>query len=294
VLDETIAAYQADWEKRIEKSADGICELLKTALSSSVTEKLSAGKDAPEASRRVEQRLKDAIRDEEDRFRKRVRGYFRHQRSNGPAHDSVLVGNLFSEEVMRVFGLPKHALASACASISATLAAIVEALFHGAFMGMFAAGSFVVGYAAGYWGANKLVSTEVPGILRPFLPRAMRKHGRCVTARPSPLSNLPWLLLNRSIEYFHWASTWSHGRTDKPVEVKPERTCPPWHSNNWDKEKKGAAEDFIALATVSRLLSVRDRLKKIFRGKTKDPETIDKEMRKMLVDLFKEMTGFKR
>lgn len=279
-LDACIAAFQDDWEKRIDKSADAICELLMRCLSCSKSEPLSAGESKKETSQRVEQGLKDAIRKEEERFRKKVGEYFRHTRTSGPAHDSLLVGDLFSKEVVSFFGLSKHLLALASASICAALAAFGDAAMGGASLGAFAAGGFVVGGAAGYWGANKLVSIEVPSRLRRFLPGRMKEHGRCVVARPSPLSNLPWVLLGRSIEFFHWASTWAHGRTDEPAKSNHlEENSAPWHVKNWSKEQRSAAQDFIALASSR---------------KKKNPEAIERAMRRVLSVILKEMTGFRR
>lgn len=276
VLDQAIMAFQDDWKKRIHDSAELVCDLLKTAMSRCEVESLPAGANRKKARQRAEERLKTAIRHDEEKFREKVRGYFRHRRITGPAQDSLLVEDLFSEEVVRVFGLSKHQLAMASAAIGAMLFAAGDALAGGTSLGLFAAIGAGAGYVVGYFGANQLVSVEMPTLLRPFLPN----HGRCVKAKPQPLSQLPWILLGRAMEFFHWASTWPHGRRDEPAKTeKEDEKLPFWHVKKWSKEQHKVATDYIALVSDS---------------KNKNPEIIEAKMEELVIKVMEKMTGFQR
>ena len=291
VLDQAIAAFQDDWEKRIRDSAELVCDLLKTTMSRCEVESLPAGANKKKARQRAEERLKIAIREDEEKFRVKVRDHFKHRRITGLAHDSLLVEELFSEEVVRVFGLSKHQLAVTSAAICAMFAAAGDLIAHGTSLGLCAAIGGGVGYVVGYLGANRLVSVEMPTRLRPFLPN----HGRCVKAKPQPLSNLPWILLGRAMEFFHWASTWPHGRRDEPVKTEKEgEKLPSWHVKNWSEKQREAAADYIALVLASKEPGMLDKILEFFRKKKKDPETIEANMEEMLIKSMKEMTGFQR
>lgn len=293
-MDACIAAFQRNWDERIAQSAEAICTLLKDCLACFESEQLARGETDDGVSAKVEKRVKDKIRENEERFRKGIRRSFRHTRISGPTLDLNLDDDLFSKETVSVFGMSKYLLAGVSASITATLAAMGDVAAGGASLGLFAAGGFVLGGIAGYWGANRLISVEVPSLLRPILPGRMKTHGRCITARPSPLSNLPWVLINRSIEFFHWASTWSHGRTDQPAAIIQADVRKASNTNNWTKEQRETAQRFIALALATIETGAMEKLKQYMPGKKLTPETVEREMRETLIAVLKTMTGFKR
>ena len=119
-LDRAITAFQDDWARHLRKSAEAICELLKNALRGSATETLVPGTDGRAAAQRVEQWVKNALRDEEDRFRHKICGFFRPTRG-GTVPEALVVQHLFSEEAVRVFGLSKHQLALTSATLVVSL-----------------------------------------------------------------------------------------------------------------------------------------------------------------------------
>lgn len=306
-LDKVIATYELDWENRTYKSADAICDLLKTSMSCTEREEIR-NRDATEkvrADRAAEDKLRDTIRCEEDRFREKVRAYFRHRRITGPPADSLLVANLFTKDVTRQFGLSKKRLANTGAAIGAALGFVVD--LHAGLLTLMlgTAVGAATGYVVGWFGGNRTVKLNVqlmPDRLKQIIPEKVQfgiplgGQERCAEARARPTSNLPWELIGRATEYFRWASTWPHGRCDEPLRADDKKQIKhPWLPDNWSTEDRATAADFIALAFGSSLgADIRTRLRDFFAlKKKKDPESIEREMREMLVRILKEMEGFK-
>ena len=289
-LDATIAAFEDDWAGRIRKSADGICELLRGALGCVEREEIGEDASKEKAGRRAEEKLRESIRAEEDRFRKRIRGFFRHRRVRGPEQGSLLVEDLFSESVKRSGGLPRQALAAASAGIGAIIGGVIDAHLLGASFMTGTVIGFVAGGTAGWLGANALtaVDFELPGGVR-VKPFRAADHA---VARPRAQSQLPWLLLDRALEFFHWASTWSHGRRGVPASSTD--SAHPWRTAQWTKQQRDVAQNFVALASIAGNGTMLARLGEVFRRRKKDPETVEREMRDLLVGVIEKMTGCKR
>lgn len=222
-LEETIEAFEGDWDRRIDQTVSSILELLKQALTLRVTELVSAQDRSTAAEREaVQEKLTNSFQDElrklESKAQAEVRTHFRHNVWNIPP-ESVLQKDLFSEEVGQALGLSRRQMAVVGAAAGATTGATIDLSTAGSSLGVGALLGAAAGGALGMFGRDALARIDVKqaiGVER-------------ISMGPVTNPRFPFVLLDRIILYCARAMNWSHGRQaadeESPNKV-PDRELP--------------------------------------------------------------------
>ncbi|MBK5941580.1 GTPase/DUF3482 domain-containing protein [Halochromatium roseum] len=206
MLHETVRAFERDWQRRIDHSVDSILDLLRKALTFKVVKivklnELSSDRERESIRQRLNESLQDGLRTLETEAQTEIRTHFKHHVWN-VAPDSLLVKDLFSDEVERHLGLNRHQTVLASAAAGAATGGAIDLGVGGL---SFGAGTLIgagVGGVLGVLGTSQLAKLDIQrtlGVERFTL---------------GPVSNprFPFVLLDRSILYCARAMNWAHGR----------------------------------------------------------------------------------
>lgn len=205
-LEATIRAFERDWERRIDQTVTTILSLLKEALALKITRLLKVEEVNSDADREaIRERMIEAfqadLRRMEEQAREQIRAHFRHSVWNLPP-ESLLIKDLFSDEVGKSLGLSRQQLIVAGAAGGAATGGVIDLGVGGLSFGTGALIGAVAGGALGAFGKTALAKVDIKKKLG-FERFAM-----------GPVTNpkFPFILIDRALLYCAQAMNWSHGR----------------------------------------------------------------------------------
>jgi GTPase Era involved in 16S rRNA processing len=206
LLNETVRAFERDWDRRIEQSADSIMELMREALSFKVTRVVKVGDLGSDGERdtvrdKLIEVFENGLRKLEKETQQKIRGHFRHSVWDLPS-DSLLNKDLFSEEVGRALGLSTGRMAVAGVAAGAATGGVIDLGVGGISLGLAALIGGTVGGVLGALGGAALAKIDIQRTL------GVERF----TMGPVTNSRFPFVLLDRIILYSGRAMNWSHGR----------------------------------------------------------------------------------
>ncbi|MBK1706491.1 GTPase/DUF3482 domain-containing protein [Halochromatium glycolicum] len=220
MLQETMRAFQHDWDRRIDHSVNTIFDLLRHALAYKVVKivkvnELSSDEEREAIRKRLTDSLQDGLRKLEQQAQAEIRGHFKHHVWNVPP-GSLLVQDLFSEEVESHLGLNRHQTVLASAAAGAATGGAIDLGIGGLAFGTGTLIGAGVGGVLGVLGTSQLAKMDIQrtlGVERFTL---------------GPVSNprFPFILLDRIILYCARAMNWAHGR-QAADEAAPNRVPDP-------------------------------------------------------------------
>ena len=272
MLDETIRTFERDWERRIDHSVTTILTLLRKALTYRVVKVVKVGDLGSDAEReairqRLTESLQDGLRALEIEAQEEIRKHFRHHVWNVPS-GSLLVKDLFSEEVERVLGLNRHQTVLATAAAGAATGGAID-----------------IGVGGLSFGAGTLIGAATGGILGVLGTSALAKLDiqrtlgvERFTMGPVTNARFPFVLLDRIVLYAARAMNWAHGR-QAADESAPNRV-----PDREPTKKRGFAEalapedhkalaKFFAAARKDRDSPHEARAREIIKGLLRDLST---------------------
>lgn len=213
-IDEAIRVLEADWQRRRERAAAIVAELVADAVTFTVEHPL-AEHDAIERHRAAwEAELLAALRDREQRARREIERLYRHERlerEEASLTPEAFEWDLFAQESRRVFGLDQWQLVRAGAVGGAALGGVIDAatLGHSFLLGTVIGG--VVGGIASWVGTERAVEVKVLG---------QSVAGRVATIGPLRDAQFPWVLLDRAILHYASVVGRAHAKRD-PLTLEP-------------------------------------------------------------------------
>lgn len=206
MLDETIRAFERDWDRRIEQSVTSILDLLRKALAFRVVKIVKVNELGSERERdaireHLTESLQQGLRALESETQNEIRAHFKHNVWNMPP-GSLLVQDLFSDQVERRLGLNRHQTVLASAAAGAATGGAIDLGVGGLSFGTGTLIGAGVGGILGVLGTSQLAKLDIQrtlGVERFTL---------------GPVSNprFPFILLDRVILYCARAMNWAHGR----------------------------------------------------------------------------------
>lgn len=269
MLDETVRAFERDWQRRIEQSVTSILELLRKALTFKVvkivkTHELDSDRDREQIRQRLNASLQEGLRKLEHETQAEIREHFKHHVWN-ISPSSLLVKDLFSDEVERRLGLNRHQTVLASAAAGAATGGAIDLGVGGL---SFGAGTLIgagIGGVLGVLGTSQLAKLDIKrtlGVERFTL---------------GPVSNprFPFILLDRSILYCARAMNWAHGR-QAADESAPNRVpdqsakIPQGFTEALDSEDHKTLAKFFAAARKGKSSPQEERVREIIRGILQD------------------------
>jgi hypothetical protein len=235
---ETIAAVMPAWRTRVKEAAGLLREawegrlldarnylmaFIEEAMTTSTSAPVSSPAEVEAATAKATDALRERLRGREDLFRRQVRKLFRHTRADWQLPEmDVLGGDLFSDQVWRLFGLNKQQLIWAGALMGLAAGGAVDLMLAGHSLLLPTLILGAAGAVTGWLTAGKSIRIKTPhfylGNVR--LPGATVQSSQAVEAGAHPQSNLLWILLDRGLGYIRFAAAWSHGRRQEaPLEI---------------------------------------------------------------------------
>jgi hypothetical protein len=208
-LNSAADALVADRERRKQRAAGEIADLLVAALSATVTVPLPDRAAEERAKAEARDRLREEVRRREREARRNVQQIFRH--GDLEARESAaafLVEDVFSEQSFNVFGLSGAQLALTGAASGAVVGGVVDVALGGASLLLGAGIGAAIGAVSTVAGAGRLAKVEVLG-----LPLG----GYELTVGPITDPNLPWVLLGRALLHAKLVAERNHARREDLV-----------------------------------------------------------------------------
>ncbi|ESQ16510.1 MAG: hypothetical protein N838_05735 [Thiohalocapsa sp. PB-PSB1] len=205
-LDQTIRAFEDDWERRMEQSAGSIVELMRAALVYKVTRlikvtDIDSDREREAIKDKLSAAFQNGLRKLEADARQQIRANFRHNVWDMPP-DSILSRDLFSDEVERALGLTQRKLALAGAAAGAATGGAIDLGFGFVTLGAAALIGAATGGVIGVLGGAALAKVDMQRTL------GVERF----TIGPVTNPRFPFILLDRVILYCAQAMNWSHGR----------------------------------------------------------------------------------
>ena len=245
-IDQAVNALKADWDERLRKTTDLICDLLEEALCHE--DKIDCNEtNREEKEKELHDRFCKKVIEIEDGFHEKIRSLFKHNLFKyEPLPDSEFRRNLFSEEVWQVLGLNHTQLVQAAALVGGAIGATGGALIFGP-LGTAIGGAIGAagGAASAHFGgesiARKLRPSGVGKFLWPSVGRTQLKIG--------PLYDLQFffVLLDRVLIFLPCVINWAHGRREPPPSNTLAATYESYTTQWPDEWRKHAIKYFTEL-----------------------------------------------
>ena len=205
-LEQTIDAFERDWERRTDQATTTILDLLRDALSFRYSESVKdnqvlfqSGVDRVKAE--VMAAFEDGLRTLEIQAREQIRANFHHNVWNLGA-ESILGQDLLSEEVSKALGISRRRLATVGAATGAASGVAIDVAVAGISLGAAAFLGAAAGGLLGLMGGSALAKLDIE-----------TAHGtQRFTVGPVSNPRFPFVLLDRIILYSARAMNWAHGR----------------------------------------------------------------------------------
>jgi len=239
MLQEVIAAFRSDWQRRTDHAASVISDLLVAAAGHAVTTTCTDESQVDQARTRLEQEYKADIHRFEKSALQEIRKQFKHNLFDVelPAH-SIVNEDLFSKKAWRVLGLGQWQLAAAGAAGGGLVGANLDLALAGHSLGAFTAIGGLLGGGSALLGARRATSARVKG-----LPLGHIK----VEVGPVKSDQMLFILLDRALIYFSHVSNWAHSRREQPPPA-PASTGRQGITSRWESSFKKEFSRFFAAA----------------------------------------------
>jgi GTPase Era involved in 16S rRNA processing len=269
-LEDTIYAFKADWQQRLEETASIIDQLLQTVIGHKA-EKICRDESEIEIIRdQLSQTYQNQIAEFEKQAHQGIKKRFKHNIFSYelPPH-SILKNDLFNKKTWQFLGLTRRQITLAGGGIGAGIGFQIDLVLGGIGLGMFTALGTLLGAGSAAVGTKKIASTKIKGF--PL-------GGAKIQVGPVENDQLLYVLTDRSLIYFSHIINWAHSRRDIPeagafgdIDITPHLTA------NWVEINRRIIRDFF---TTSR------------KGDSNLIKKASAEFRKMMVSILKEISGF--
>ena len=206
-LDEVVSIFKADWQNRKNVTADIIANLLHEALDFRLHENILTTTDTEQTRKKLFTQYSEQLRKKETNAHSQIKRLFKHNIFNYelPQH-SLLREDLFDEKTWQLLGLTKKQVIIAGGIGGAALGASLEVATLGHGLGVFTAVGSVAGALSAFFGGEKF--SEQAKIL------GISMGGNQIQIGPTKSIDLLFVLLNRSLLFYHYTINWAHGRRD--------------------------------------------------------------------------------
>lgn len=267
-LEQTIDAFERDWERRTDQAATTILDLLREALAFRYTESVKnnklvfqSGRDQVKAE--VMAAFEDGLRTLEIKAQEQIRANFHHNVWNVSA-DSILGRDLLSEDVNQTLGISKRQLAMVGMATGAASGAAIDIAAAGSSLGAAAFLGAAAGGMLGLMGGTALAKLNIE-----------KAHGtQRFTVGPVSNPRFPFVLLDRIILYSARAMNWAHGRQAADEEAPdkvPEKDIPAkGFSEALTAQQQRELARFFSAARRGKVCEREDQCRDIIKGVLRD------------------------
>jgi hypothetical protein len=208
-LEQAVDVLQKDRKARQQRAAAEIADLLIEVLAASESAPCPEGADQAQLSKDLTERLRKRIRHREQSARRAVQELYRHRslRMQSPDFD-LLTEDLFSERSFSVFGLSNAQLSMTGAATGALAGGAIDLAVGGASLLIGAGMGAIAGGLGALLGSNRLAKVKLLGT--PL-------GGYRLSVGPISATNLPWVILGRSLLHHRLIAETNHARRESLI-----------------------------------------------------------------------------
>jgi hypothetical protein len=208
-LEQAVEILQRDRKARQRRAAAEIADLLSEVLAASESAPSPEGTDQAQLSKDLTERLRKHIREREHSARRAVQELYRHRSLRMQSSDfALLTEDLFSERSFSVFGLSNAQLSMTGAATGALAGGVIDVAVGGASLLLGAGIGAMVGGLGAMLGSNRLAKVKLLG--SPL-------GGYRLIVGPISATNLPWVILGRSLLHHRLVAETNHARRESLV-----------------------------------------------------------------------------
>ncbi|MDY6945708.1 MAG: DUF3482 domain-containing protein [Pseudomonadota bacterium] len=208
-LEQAVEILQKDRKARQQRAAAEIADLLIEVLAASESAPCPEGSDQAQLSADLTERLRKRIRQREHSARRAVQELYRHRSLRMQSSEfDLLTEDLFSERSFSVFGLSNAQLSMTGAATGALAGGAIDAAVGGASLLLGAGIGAIVGGVGAMLGSNRLAKVRLLGT--PL-------GGFRLSVGPISATNLPWVILGRSLLHHRLVAETNHARRESLV-----------------------------------------------------------------------------
>lgn len=210
-----VEVLEADQAQRRKRSAKAIASLLNSALTTKQNKTIAEGADPEPIIEKLTEKLKEALRELEQKARKEVEYIYRHQNiERKEAMMEFLEFDLFSSETSELFGLSKSQIITSGAASGAVAGLGVDVMLGGASLLLGSGIGALIGGVSALFGSEKIGRMKVLG---------KTLSDRNLNVGPVRDVNLPYILLSRALMHHQLVSERNHALREALV-IKVENT----------------------------------------------------------------------
>lgn len=212
-LTKAVEILDADQIHRRKRSAQTIANLLVSALTSKQSKAISEGEDPEPYIEKLTEKLKQALRKQEQKARKEIEYIYRHQNIERKETAMQFLNlDLFSSETSELFGLSKSQIITSGAASGAVAGLGVDVMLGGASLLLGSGIGALIGGVSALFGSEKIGKMKVLG---------KTLTDRNLNVGPVKDVNLPYILLSRALMHHQLVSERNHAlREALVIEVE--------------------------------------------------------------------------
>jgi hypothetical protein len=208
-LEQAIEILKQDRKARQKHAAAEIADLLIEVLAQSESAPIPQGTDQAQLSNDLTERLRRRIRQREHSARRAVQELYRHHSLRMQTADfDLLAEDLFSEHSFSVFGLSNAQLSMTGAATGALAGGVIDAAVGGASLLLGAGIGAMVGGLGAMLGSKRLANVQLLG---------SAIGGYRLIVGPISATNLPWVILGRSLLHHRLVAETNHARRESLI-----------------------------------------------------------------------------
>jgi len=237
-LKNVIAAFQADWNQRIDETARIAAELLEAVQRHTVRKRIRDINRTDEIRQQLIKAYRKDIAKMENRAQERIRKRFKHNiffYELPP--QSIVKADLFDQKTWQALGLTRQQMAWAGAGIGAGVGAKIDLALGGLTFGVFTALGGILGAGSAAAGLKQLAQSKIKG---------QSLGGVEIQVGPVQNDQLLYVLIDRALIYFSYVINWAHSRRDRAAkEAFGNIEIDKYLTAKWTEESKKTCRRFF-------------------------------------------------
>jgi hypothetical protein len=202
-----IATFREDWARRTRQVAGIICDLLRDAVTHTVTRNVFDWRDEEKAKQELVGEYQRQMERRERRAQEDMSRLYKHNIFQptlpGPA---ILREDLFTEKTWQLLGLNRRQIVAAAAVLGAGAGVKLDLVFGHLTFGLFTVTGAALAAAATWLKGENMARAKV---------KHLKLGGVQVVVGPNTNPQFPFVLLDRALLYYRSTINWAHARRDE-------------------------------------------------------------------------------
>lgn len=236
-LASAIEAFRSDWNRRNQRVAGTICDLLRQALTHVESRNVFKSGEEESAKSELVAKYQQTISRMERRAQADIRQLYKHNifKLELPEH-SILREDLFTEKTWQLLGLNKKQIITAAAILGAGAGVKLDLIFAHLSFGLFTISGAALGAATAWLKGENMARARV---------QHLKLGGVQVSVGPNRNPQFPFVLIDRLLLYHQSVINWAHARRDQESLVEVGREQKSGYTARWTNDQRKTCLAFL-------------------------------------------------